>query len=174
MTTDLFAALSQWDGKSASAITAIYDRFCAKEGFVDDLIELIANRDVEVGASWLLKHHCEKQEVKLSGPRSAKYHSSFAGLSHWEARLHVLQCMEMIPVPASQKTEIHAFLTRCVGSDAKFVRAWAYNGMARLAVLFPELRAQTHETLITAHETENAGSIRVRIRKALQLLDQKR
>ena len=168
---ELRLAIAQWDGKSASAIKAVYDRFHDRERFNDDLIALMENETSQAGATWLLKHHCETKHVELSEEQRRSYQAKWKNLSHWEAQLHVLQCMEYIPIDASQKANVHSFLQRCLASEKKFVRAWAYSGSARLALAIPDYRSETHALLVEAHEKESAGSVRVRVRKGLELLD---
>lgn len=46
-----------WDGKSASDIDEIYNRYNNEGSFASNLIELARRPGLQIGATWLIKRH---------------------------------------------------------------------------------------------------------------------
>lgn len=154
--------IAAWDGKSAEAIGNVYLRHCNDPAFVRKTLDCVANPSLEVGATWLLKRHAEAggaidgQALYRLAPR----------LGHWEAKLHVLQCLPHTPVPATQRRATEKFLRAGMADDAKFVRAWAYSGFHALACQYPAYRDEADALLRAALDAE-PPSVTARVRKAL-------
>ena len=85
-------------------------------------------------------------------------------LARWESRLHVLQILPGLPVPATHAAGLHGLLHDCLGEKNRFVRAWAYAGLHRLASLHAGYRAEVGALLETASR-EEALSVRARLRR---------
>jgi hypothetical protein len=154
-----------WDGKSAAAIEQVYTRASSEPTFVPDMMALIREPDAQLGASWLLKKHLENgNEIKAT--EAASLFQSLHRLKHWEARLHVLQCLSRIRVPSRFRRKTETFLRSCLEEENKFVRAWAYSGLYELAAQFPQYRVEVGELLEAALDSE-AASVKARVRKCL-------
>ena len=119
--------ISDWDGKSADEIRQVYDRHARSSSFYPDALNLIRSEPLQNGATWLLKRHVEKTGPPESSTARMVY-ESLPFLSHWEAKLHILQIVPYLPVPADCLHAVESFVRQCLVSDIKFVRAWAYSG----------------------------------------------
>jgi len=158
--------LAAWDGKSAADMGDIYDRYCREPSFVSEIIELTKQQPLQSGTTWLLKRHMENTGV-LDAAAINEVCQLLPKLVHWEAKLHVLQCLPSMPIPEVHKTGVETFLRKCLEDDAKFVRAWAYNGFYELAVQYPEYQDEASRLLDDALGHEPA-SVQARIRKVLK------
>ena len=106
------------------------------------LAECLEDEGAQRGATWLLKHYLEQQPRSVDAATIESVYSRLEELVHWEAKLHVLQCIPYMPVPAAQAQAVETFVRSCLRDQAKFVRAWAYNGFCELARLRPGLRGE--------------------------------
>ncbi len=158
--------LAAWDGKSAADIRDIYDRHCGEPSFVSEIIQFTKQPPLQNGATWLLKRHVENAGV-LDAAAISEICQLLPNLAHWEARLHVLQCLPFLPVPDTHTKTVETFLRACLIDDAKFVRAWAYSGFYELAVQYPEYRQEAGQLLDNALAREPA-SVKARIRKVMK------
>lgn len=156
--------IAGWDGKSAEAIGRIYTRHRTDPAFVRNILDYSREGSLEVGATWLLKRHVEEG----GKADAAAVYRLAPGLGHWEAKLHVLQCMPHLPVPAPQRKAMERFLRACMADEAKFVRAWAYSGFHALAAQYPAYRDEARNLLEAALESEPA-SVKARIRQTLKV-----
>jgi hypothetical protein len=156
--------IGAWDGKDAGAIRIVYEHQSSKRGFVGSLIRLAGEPDLESGASWLLKHHLEAGHA-LSAAQTAAFYTAAARFTHWAARLHALQIMERVPVPAGSVRDAKRLIERGLADENTLVRAWAYSGFARFAESHPRERAEAEALLDDAEATESAASVRARIRQ---------
>ena len=102
--------IASWDTKSAAAITRVYARHMDRPSFLADVVELIGNPETEVGASWLLKHHFDEGGNPLGDKLVNQIYASLPRLDHWAARLHILQCMECLPIPSTHRQKTAAFV----------------------------------------------------------------
>lgn len=158
--------INSWDGKSSSDIGAIYSRYACEEGFVANLVVLCGRKELEQGATWLLKHHLEHKNTIEDREVSAIYNLA-SNLEHWQARLHILQSMAYMPVAEADKRKVENFLRDCLMDANKFVRAWAYNGFYELSVQFPEYKSEAKHFFDIAMRDE-APSVKARIRNIIK------
>lgn len=164
----LKADIDLWDGKSKDAIARVYQKHGGRADFLADVIALIAAEPTQIGATWLLKHYFDEGGPPLDATQAKAVYAKIGSLVHWEAKLHVLQCMEHMPIPKGQVKPVEKFLRVCLAGEAKFVRAWAYSGFHELARQHPEFRPEASRILADALETETAGSVLARIRRKVQ------
>jgi len=160
--------LSGWNGKATEPLKTAYKAFCSQPDFVDQLIELSEHQSCERGATWLLKHAFEHGSLKLSKEQSARHLSGVSGFSHWETRLHLLQYLEHLTIPDEAEATLQGFVRNALEADNRFLRAWAYFGLALHAERFPAHEPEAIDRLKQAMALETAGSVKVRIRKALE------
>lgn len=141
MATTLSEEIASWDGKSAAVLKAAYERHSGEEDFVATILAHISDVQSQRAATWLLKKHLEEgNSLSVAACRAV-----FGGLSvqeHWEAKLHVLQCLPYLDIPEDDTIGLEQFLDACLDSERKFVRAWAYNGFNELALRFPRYRTR--------------------------------
>jgi len=161
----LHKAIIQWDGRSKDSIIEIYHRFNQGRGFTARLLKLSADETTQTGATWLLKHHLE------NNPRTAVdekiYFKLLFGVSEWEAKLHLLQCLPYFCISNTHKKPLEACLKQAIGEDNKFVRAWAFNGFNELALAHQEYRKEVDAILVDALAQESA-SVKARVKNIIK------
>ncbi|MEM8704414.1 MAG: hypothetical protein AAGF82_21545 [Pseudomonadota bacterium] len=167
MRAELEQVLSGWDGKATKPLKTAFTTFRTWPDLVDQLIDLSEHQSCERGATWLLKHAFEHGEPVLSRERSTRHLASLSSFSHWETRLHLLQYLEHLTIPDEAEASLEAFILDALEAENRFLRAWAYYGLALHADRFPDGKQKTIERLEKAMVQETAGSVKVRIRKAL-------
>ncbi|MET1416163.1 hypothetical protein ABVF61_28095 [Roseibium sp. HPY-6] len=171
MRTQLHQVLSEWDGKDTAPLERSYASFQAETDLVGYLVDLGEDERCQRGATWLLKHHLEKSGSGLPEQLAAK-HAAFAPkLTDWEARLHFLQYFEHLQIPEHLEDPLRQMIDNGLTSENKFLRAWSHYALAVLAQRFPAHESKALKILRTAGERETAGSVKVRIRKALEKLE---
>ncbi len=164
----LKADIDRWDGKSKDAIARVYKDHGGHADFLASAIALIADETTQIGATWLLKHYFDEGGRALDAAQATAIYTKLDALTQWEAMLHILQCMEHVPVSENRVEFVEKFLRRCLADEVKFVRAWAYSGFHELARQHPEFQAEALRMLTDALETESAGSVLARIRRKLK------
>ena len=160
--------LKGWDGKKADYLTEVYDRYSSQPDFLELLIVQMNASSLQSGATWLLKHHFDCGGEKLDAELATQLYKNLPALVLWDAKLHVLQVMQHMPIPGHQAAMTKAFVDQCLQDDVKFVRAWAYSGFWELARQHPRFRGQAEALLQNGLEQETAASIKARIRKCLK------
>ena len=162
----LRADLAAWDGKSADDIEHVYDRHCGEPSFVSETLDLAAEPSLQNGATWLLKHHIDVVN-SLPADDIIRFYTLLPNFTHWESRLHVLQCIPHLPIPKEHREVVEAFLRVNMTDEVKYVRAWAYGGYWDLARQFPEYRDEAERLCETAIHHE-APSVKARLRQAMK------
>ncbi len=158
--------LAAWDGKSVDDIEHVYDRYCREPSFVSDILGLATEATLQNGATWLLKHHVDASN-SLSSDEIVRFYALLPNLTHWESRLHILQCIPHLPVPTEHREAVEAFLRTNMTDEVKFVRAWAYGGYWELARQYPAHRAEAERLCETAMHHE-APSVKARLRQVMK------
>lgn len=162
--------VAAWDGKSVDAIAEIYDANKADLTFGSRLVQSLGDPECERGITWLIKHHLEQGWQPRSTDETSAVLNALTHTAHWEARLHVLQCLPYLTIPSDQIKPLYNHLENAILDDAKFVRAWAYHGLYVLASQYPDFQAPARDILKKALEAEAAASAKVKIRHALKAL----
>ncbi len=154
--------IQAWDKKSKQDILDVYERHSDNPDFVGSLLELSKHDDCSEGATWLLKHALENG-LELND----QHINVFCGLIElelsWQSKLHILQILPFIIVPAKYEHQMMAFVRQSTEDENKFVRAWAYNGLYELANTYPEYRDGLSVVFDAAEETE-PPAVKARIR----------
>lgn len=161
----LISDIAAWDKKSVDVIIGIYNRYSVEPEFVAQIVSLTPNEKLQSGSTWLLKHYLERHKQPIAKHLVEAIYLHLDKLSEWEAKLHVLQCIEYLPVPEIYKKGTELFVLENVNSEIKFVRAWAYSGYYQLAKQYPDLRQRVETLLTDALENDRAASVKARIRK---------
>ena len=155
-----------WDGKSSSDISEVYKRHCNDALLAITLIELSHKTELQKGTTWILKCYFENGK-KMAPKEVAALLGLVPELKHWEAKLHILQCLPYITIGKTEKETLEVFLRKCLTDVNKFVRAWAYNGLYELACQYPEYKAEVAQIFEMAMRDE-AASVKARIRKIMK------
>lgn len=156
-------AIAAWDGKSAADIRAIHETFYPRQDYTDSLLDLLQKGQYANGVTWLLKAAVEA-DFRPSQQQAVVVYGSLESLDDWEAVMHILQCMEFIPVPGRQKKAVHKLLKQYLRHKNKFLRAWSYSGFYFLAKAHPGYRSEAVELFELAQRHE-AASVQARVRK---------
>lgn len=163
---DLKQEIAEWNGRFVDEIEGIYGRFSSTPTFITQLVSCMEQKPLQKGASWLLKHHFE-QGGQLAQAEINCIYQLLSDLGHWEAKLHILQCMPFMPIEKSSANSVHEFLTTRITDKNKMVRAWAYNGFYELAVQHETYKAEATQLLQTAL-TDEAASVKARVRNVMK------
>ncbi len=156
--------IANWDAKDVSVIQSVYDQYSESESFADQLINMLMDEPVQRGATWLIKLFLENKNVMTEG-QVALLLDALPVMNHWEAQLHILQCLPYVKIPEKNVGAVHRNIMDITTSDAKFVRAWAYGGLIEVSEQYREYREKSRKIIQKAYSSE-AGSICARIRQA--------
>ncbi|MCG8039032.1 MAG: hypothetical protein JAZ19_18580 [Candidatus Thiodiazotropha taylori] len=96
----------------------------------------------ESGATWLLKRYLQDHEG-IDDTLLDEIFGSHGRLQHWQAKLHLLQCLSHFTIAKSNNKKLELFLRACLTSSNKFARAWSYNGFYELALQHPQYQQET-------------------------------
>ena len=163
---DLAQHIKQWDGQSVSDLHDIYRQHSHSEQFFQQITSLCVNKDCELGATWLLKHHVEcTGELDIKGFQTVLLH--LPKFKQWQAQLHILQILNKSNITASARPVLEPFLRYGLSDANKLIRTWCFNGMYELAIKYPELQQEVLSLLTMAVQDEPA-SVKARIRKLLK------
>ena len=153
-----------WDGRDVGPLEELFASQAARPRFVEQLLEgLEGEREAQLGCSWLLKRWLD-DGGEPTRAQAGQFCRALAGLGPWEARLHALQCLGRVPIPARSRRAVERFVRAALEDEVKFVRAWAYTGLDALARAFDELRPEV-ERLMRRGLREGPASVRARIRR---------
>lgn len=155
-----------WDGKTVAIIDDIFNRYRDQPTFLDELVNGLADPQLQRGGSWLLKKALEEKQA-LSSAQVEQIYMVLDQLDHWETKLHILQSMDKLPIPSEQAATVEAFLQRCLNDKKKFVKAWAYNGYHLLGRQHPIYQTEA-DALLQKGLLEESASVKARIRNILK------
>lgn len=159
-------ALASWDGKSAAHLKAVFDAHHTDDSFSHTVIALSFTEACEKGGTWLLKAWLEAGN-ELEHTQIARVYASLDRLTHWEAKLHVLQSMPFMAIADADRDNVYKFLMCALSEPNKFVRAWAYNGLYELSRQHAGYRCEATQYFEMALRDE-APSVKARIRNLMK------
>ncbi|MCY3878714.1 MAG: hypothetical protein OXF74_05985 [Rhodobacteraceae bacterium] len=136
--------------------------------YLEQLISCCETDTISQQASWLIKRHLEAG-AKAGAGDTARLLSRIRPDSPWQTRLHLLQSIRFLEIPPVMRHECLRILHSLVGDRNKFVRAWAYDGLAVLIRQHPRLREAGMEILRNAAH-DPAPSVQARLRAVLKSL----
>lgn len=161
--TALADAVRAWDGKSAADIAALHRAHAADPGLRDAVIAMIGDPAAEAGATWLLKRDLETGAA-ADAALADRVYGVLDRVSDWQARLHLLQCVPLLPIADARHAAVAAFARGGLDHANKFVRAWAYGAMVHLARQHPQYAEECDRLIAHALRAE-APSVKARLRK---------
>ncbi len=115
---------------------------------------------MQTAATALLKRY-QAAGYSFSATLAARLLELLPAAADWESRLHFLQMLPALPIPSSHTDSLCECLWQCFSDRNKFVRAWAYGGLHRLASLYPEYGPEVAALLDRAGQEESASCVRV-------------
>ncbi|MCG8455582.1 MAG: hypothetical protein MI919_04820 [Holophagales bacterium] len=163
--------MSAFDGRSVEPFRAIADELVGKAEAISEMLGLARSSHepaVAIGTTWIVKDLLERGADPPEGLAGAVI-ELLGAVEPADARLHLLQCLPLAPISASEARRLEPLLSPLLEDRNTFVRAWAYNALGLAAEAEPALRETVLERLERAAKSEKA-SVRVRIRKARERL----
>ncbi|MEM7561218.1 MAG: hypothetical protein AAF394_19000, partial [Planctomycetota bacterium] len=159
--------LESWDERETESLEGFYARHHRKDAFLEFLVAASSAASSQSAATWLLKHSLE-QGLEIGVELQKHLFKNLRRLSTWPAKLHVLQCLQWLEIPARNKKQIERFGRSCLQDENKFVRTWALTALHRLAECHEEYSAEVIELLIDARDNGESPALRARARQLLK------
>ncbi len=162
---DLIESLRRFDGKRTSELERRSASMPRSDESVARLLAAAEHDEttVRVGSTWILKRWHEE-----GVPQVEKSAASLVRLLNhevaWEVRLHLLQMLSSVRIPATSVTGLMRLLPGLLIDDNKLVRAWALGVLAAIGDQSEALRQDVISTLRDA-EDDHAASVRARVRQ---------
>ena len=157
-------ALKSFDGKATTILSEIRVAFDGRETFLSDLVLLSGHADARVseGATWLMKDLLE-DGICPTPSQTEDLIGRLAGISSWQAQLHICQSIRHIETPAHLAGVCADWLMPLLQSNRPFLRAWSMDALQHLALQNAEL-AKRADTALSDAEKDPAASVRARAR----------
>ena len=170
-TDALTEALGDFDGKTTAPLERFAAAYSADAELVAALCDFAASDDdnLQAAATWLLKRF-GVTGAQLSPSQSETLLRLLTRETGWLPRLHVLQMMETLSVPAALAAPLMGALTTQATGANTFIRAWSVHGAVALADEHPAYRDRVLD-LLAAAEQDEAASVRARIRRTRKTYD---
>lgn len=159
--------LEFWDERETESLEAFYAQHHRKDAFLDFLVASSSVTSSQSAATWLLKRSLE-QGLEIGVELRKNLFKNLRKLSTWPAKLHVLQCLQWLNIPARNKKQIERFGRSCLKDENKFVRTWALTALHHLAECHEEYAAEVTKLLTDARDNGENASIRARARQLLK------
>jgi len=170
LTSELLEELRHFDGRALTVPGEIAARHKDRPGYLDGLIACAIEDEPHIssGATWLIKHHFE-DGGNLSGKQTEKWIETFSGLPDWQAQLHFCQTLQYPNLGNIDCSRLVLFLEDLTGHKRPFLRAWAVDGLCRVAMAQEAYRATADQSVDQAMK-DSAASVRARARILSKLL----
>ena len=148
---------------SVKELASIHERYCAIPDYLIRLVSLTRSGRSQVEATWLIKRHLEANPKPDSGT-SAEVLELLMLDADWQAHLHTLQCIGLLDLSQAPIAALRDAILAKLKSPNKLIRAWAYDGLFRLAQLdHPE--AASDLIRISDAARDESPAVRARIRR---------
>ncbi|MDJ0951908.1 MAG: hypothetical protein QNJ94_23600 [Alphaproteobacteria bacterium] len=165
----LLTDIDAFDGRHMDELERLLADRSPEPGFVGALLRLAADPAPlrQVAATWLLKRRQEDGHAFTDDESAAllDWLAAADTATPWEARLHLLQMLPGLAIPAGRAAALRVLLAgpAYLGDANKFLRAWSYNALAVLAAQHPDYRQDVAELLTDGRD--DAASVRARLRQ---------
>ena len=161
----LIESLRHFDGKRTSDLERTSASMPRNDESVAELLAVAEHDDttVQVGATWILKRWLEEGVPQIERS-AADLVRLLKHATYWEVRLHLLQMLARLHIPARSVSGLMSLLPSLLMDENKLVRAWALSVLAEIADQNEALR-QDIITIILAAENDAAASVRARLRQ---------
>ena len=148
---------------SVKELTSIHERYCAIPDYLTRLVSLARSGRSQAEATWLIKRQLETSRTPDAGT-STEILQLLMLDADWQAHLHLLQCIGLLDLSQAPIAKLRETVLAKLASPNKFIRAWAYDGLFRLAQLqHPD--AATDLLRISDAARNESPAVRARIRK---------
>lgn len=161
----LIESLRKFDGKRTAELERLSDSMPRNDDSVAQLLALAEHDDttVQVGSTWILKRWLEEGVCQVE-KAAATFVQLLKHATYWEVRLHLLQMLVSLRVPARTVPRLTTLLPNLLVDDNKFVRAWALSVLAGIADQRESMREEVLSTIQVA-ANDDAASVRARVRQ---------
>lgn len=148
---------------SVNELASIHDRYCTTPDYLTRLVSLVKSGRSQIEATWLIKKWLETSRTP-DAATSAEILELLVLDADWQAHLHLLQCIRLLDLSQAPVVGLRESVLVKLTSPNKFVRAWAYDGLFRLAQLQHPDAAADLIRISDAAQNESPA-VRARIRK---------
>ena len=164
MTSELENRLQDFDGVAVSILFETRADCRNERGFLEELLRLVANTNpnVSLGATWILKAEADKG-TRFDDELPDMLLNVLADISHWQAKLHILQSVEAFEFDKKQARGVFDWAASLAEHTRPFVRAWSLNARVVTGMKYGDFFDETLEALSVA-ESDSAASVRARAR----------
>ncbi len=140
-------------------------RFSRHARYIDALIELSSDvsENISVGATWMIKQSLENGAL-FSRSQCLQLARKLEALTTWDAQLHVCQSIQYLQICKSEAGQFADWLIPLCAHDRAFLRAWAMDGLVRIARIDDTLASEAGGWLKRA-KNDPAASVRARARR---------
>ncbi|MEO1198959.1 MAG: hypothetical protein AAFX39_06960 [Pseudomonadota bacterium] len=162
--TPLEDTLRELDGTSTDPLSELGKTLGDQPAVLSGLIRL-ADHDAEPisdRATWLLLDLL-RHDVRLTRTQTGDLVDRLAGITSWQAQLHICQSGAYLDVTAAEATIIADWLTPMLRSKRPFLRAWSMDALQHLAAHRSDM-IERAEAALQAAEQDPAASVRARAR----------
>ncbi len=167
----LTQALQDFNGKSTDVLERFAAAYQPDASLFADLCEFAGgdDRNVQAAATWLLKRY-GVTGAQLSSSQGETLLRLLMQETGWLSRIHVLQMMDTLVVPASLAAPLMDALVALARGDNTFIRAWSVHGAAVLADQHHKFRDRALDLLAEAGQ-DAAPSVQARLRRTSKTFD---
>ena len=165
LVSSLRRELAGFDGRHTEVLESVRDarqptkrllRECMSLGSADE-------PGLAAGATWLFRAWVEGGAA-VDAAMIQDLAQSLPTVSDDWARLHLCQTVRALTIPESAADAFAEFLEECRHERRPFLRAWAVDGLYRLAQQHADY-GEAAEDALTAAEQDSAASVRARVRQ---------
>jgi hypothetical protein len=162
---NLIESLQEFDGKRTSTLERLSVSMPRNDDSLTQLLAVAEHDDttLQVGATWILKRWLEDGVPQIE-KSAADLVRLLKHATCWEVRLHLLQMLASMRIPARSMGSLKTLLPGLLVDENKLVRAWALSVLAEVADKSEASRADAISTIRHA-ENDDAASVRARVRQ---------
>lgn len=154
--------LQEYADHGVAGLEGLLDGASLEGADIDAWIDEIPNADACVAATWLLRTFL-RGGGELERGRTARVIRLLAKVQDDNARLHLCQSVGALEIPPRSAEPLARFLRAGAAGEHKLVRAWAVDGLWRLARQHRRYHAEASAWLERAAR-DPAASVRARAR----------
>lgn len=155
--------LEAFDGRDATPICGLVDEVDLTGDDLAELCDLARRPDLADGATWVIKNAADRYALHFGARESQRILALLDVVTSWGATMHLLHLVRHTTITKARKDGVLRAVLEHTEHPRPFVRAWAYDALARIAEAHPEHRDQA-AALFDHAVAHDAASIRARIR----------
>ncbi|MDA1267456.1 MAG: hypothetical protein O2816_20435, partial [Planctomycetota bacterium] len=157
---DIESMWRSYERGGVAGLEVVRDAVAPAEAWVEALIAAAADPRACVPATWLLRAYLQAG-LELDRSSTAALARRLERVALDDARLHLCQSVAHLEIPTRNAGQVARFIRTAAAGDQKFTRAWAVDGLARLARQHPRYGREAGAALRRAAR-DPAASVRAR------------